>query len=179
MAELHIIFGCMYSGKSSELLKIINTYKLLDKSVLCINHSLDTRYGTNKIISHDRKEEYCFQVDNLTHVETLDIYKKSEILVIEEGHFFKDLVSFVKNSLSKNKKIYVAGLNGDYQQKSIGSINDLIPICDSVKKLDALCLICKNGTKAIFTKRITDSRDQFIVGSTETYIPVCRKHLES
>jgi thymidine kinase len=176
MAELHIIFGCMYSGKSSELLKIISRYKLLGKNVLCINHMLDTRYGKNKIISHDRKEEYCFQVDNLTHVESLENYDNSEIIIIEEGHFFKDLVSFVKNSLKKNKKIYVAGLNGDYQQKSIGFINELIPLCDSVKKLDALCLICKDGTKAIFTKRITDSTDQFIVGSTETYIPVCRKH---
>ena len=28
MAELHMIVGCMFSGKSSELLKIITNYKL-------------------------------------------------------------------------------------------------------------------------------------------------------
>ena len=53
-SQLHLIIGCMYSGKSTELLKIINYYKILEKKLFIINHELDKRYGEG-IISHDKK----------------------------------------------------------------------------------------------------------------------------
>jgi hypothetical protein len=40
--------------------------------------------------------------------------------------------------------------------KKFGNILDLIPYCDKVTKLTSLCSICKNGTLAIFSLRITD-----------------------
>ena len=50
---------------------------------------------------------------------------------------------------------------------------DLIPYCDKVIKLTALCSICKDGTVAIFSHRITEEKEQTIIGS-DNYIPVCR-----
>ena len=175
MGELHLIIGCMFSGKSSTLLSIIRRYKVLEKNILCINHASDKRYGTDKIISHDNRSEVCSQLSSLNDVSDTD-YTTSEVIIIEEAHFFNDLVEFVNRCLEDDKKVYVAGLNGDFERKPIGFINELIPLCDTIKKLDALCLMCKDGTKAIFTKRIVDSKDQYLVGSTEMYMPVCRRH---
>lgn len=179
---LHLIIGCMYSGKSSELLKIIRRYNILEKKIMAINHSIDNRYGTNKIISHDRAAADCIQVNKLLPIiqyknDYKIMYHNADIIIIEEAHFFEDLFDFVKESVDTYKKtVYVAGLNGDYEKKPIGQINDLIPLCDTVQKLDALCTICKDGTSAIFTKRIVDNDNQFLVGSNDMYIPVCRKH---
>ena len=175
MAELHLIMGCMFSGKSSELLKIINRFKLLGKKILAVNHVFDQRYGSDKIISHDKKETKCKQIELLEPLIETDEYKNAEIIAIEEGHFFSDLVSFVNTSLDNNKKIYVAGLNGDYQMKPIGQILDLVPMCETITKLSALCLECNDGTEANFSKRINANGKQIFVGSKE-YIPVCRKH---
>ena len=179
---LHLITGCMYSGKSSEILKIIRRYKILGKKIMAINHSIDNRYGTNKIISHDRAETECIQVNKLLPIIQFKNdfkikYHSSDIIIIEEAHFFEDLYKFVIESVDKyNKTVYVAGLNGDYERKPIGQINNLIPLCDTIQKLDALCTICKDGTPAIFTKRIVDDDTQILVGSQDMYIPVCRKH---
>ena len=82
------------------------------------------------------------------------------------------------NLLKNGKKIYVCGLDGDFERKKFGQILDLIPLCDKVSKLTSLCSICKNGTPGIFSKRITTEKKQTVVGS-DNYIPVCRNCYDS
>ena len=76
--------------------------------------------------------------------------------------------------LNIKKHIYVCGLDGDYQMKKFGQILDIIPMCNEVEKLSAICAMCKNGTKAYFTLRLTNEKDQKVIGA-KNYIPVCRK----
>ena len=77
-----------------------------------------------------------------------------------------------------NKKIIIAGLNGDYLRKPFGEINDLLPFCDTITKLDSFCVPCsknKKISKAIFTKRLSQSKETLLIGGKESYIPTCRK----
>lgn len=175
--EIHIIFGCMYSGKSTELLKRVNRYKFLSIPILKFNHSLDIRYGTNKIISHDGNYTECIQTNKLMSYIDDANYNDCKVIIIEEAHFFEDLYEFVIYSCyKKNKCIHIAALNGDFEKKEIGSVLKLIPECNSIIKLSALCSECNDGTPANFTKRISNDKDQFLVGSTDTYKAVCRLH---
>lgn len=180
MAELHLIVGCMFSGKSSELLKIISKYNRLKIPVCVVNHSLDKRYGENEIVSHDKKRYPSFQTDSLMSLKDNEVFKKSQGVFVEEGQFFNDLVSFYDLCMGNDKKLYVAGLNGDFQQNSMGQMTKLYPKCDTITKLNAMCSICLKAGKqntAIFTKRVVDSKEVILVDSSESYIPVCRKHL--
>ena len=175
-AELHLIIGCMYSGKSTELLRVINHYRILDIPILAISHSLDNRYGSQQIISHDKKSHPCIQTNNLINIVSYKEYGR-DVIIIEEAQFFPDLIEFVKVALNDHKTIYVAGLDGDYKQEPFGDILQLIPLCDTIKKQSALCMICKDGTKANFTKRIIENNNQTLIGSIDTYIPTCREHI--
>ena len=176
IGEIHIIFGCMFSGKSSELLKIIKKYDIMGKTQLVINNKLDIRYGENKIISHDKKEYDSLRCSELIPLLTNSKFIESEIIIIDESHFFGDLEDFVKQSCDKyHKIIYVAGLNGDYKREQIGQINNLCSQADTITKLNALCIVCKDGTPAIFSKRVVTNDSKILVGSNE-YIAVCRKH---
>ena len=80
----------------------------------------------------------------------------------------------VVDILEKNKKIYICGLDGDFNRNKFGALLDLIPLCDKVHKLTAMCSLCKNGTPGIFSLRLSNETDQTIIGS-DNYIPVCRK----
>jgi thymidine kinase len=100
----------------------------------------------------------------------------ADVILINEGQFFEDLLPAVEHMLQHNKKIYVGGLDGDFERKKFGQILDLIPLCDKVTKMTSLCGICKNGTPGIFSKRITSEKEQTVVGSNN-YIPVCRSCL--
>ena len=73
-----------------------------------------------------------------------------------------------------NKIVYICGLDGDFKQQKFGQLIDLIPVCDSLIKLHALCKIC--GCKASFTKRNTDEGNQVVIGNDNMYSAVCRKH---
>ena len=79
----------------------------------------------------------------------------------------------MKILLKYDKKVYVCGLDGDFERKKFGQILDIIPLCDKVTKLTSLCSICKNGNTGIFSKRISTETEQTVVGS-DNYIPVCR-----
>ena len=174
-AYLEIILGGMYAGKSTRLVEIYKQCKFCDIPVLVINHSLDTRYDVELLSTHDQVKIPCIKTEKLFDL-FLVTYEKSVIL-INEGQFFPDLEEFVKMLLSQNKKVYVCGLDGDFERKKFGKILDLIPLCDKVTKLTSLCSLCKNGTPGIFSKRITSEKQQTVVGS-DNYIPVCRNCYE-
>ena len=177
MGKITLIIGCMFSGKSSEIIKIYNKYKN-DKHILLINHKTDTRYGLNVMSSHNKTQLPCFTCLELTKIVGTEMYNKADIIMIDEAQFFPDLFEFATNSADiHNKELFIAGLDGDYKKEPFGDISKLISHCDDIIKLKAYCKYCNNKNKnAIFTKRIVDNKQQLLVGGYESYIPVCRKH---
>ena len=173
---LEIILGPMYSGKTSRLVDIYKQCKLCNIPVAVINHSIDTRYDSGDLLStHDKIKIPCIKTTNLFDIyENEDVYL-SKVILINEGQFFPDLYHFVKDMISNinKKKVYICGLDGDFKRQKFGEILDLIPLCDKVTKLTSICSLCKNGNPGIFSKRISDEKEQTLVGS-DNYIPVCR-----
>ena len=177
MGKITLIIGCMFSGKSSEIIRFYKRYKSIGKKILLINHIDDTRYGKNIVSSHDEIKVDCQTESQLTHLINTKLFNESDIIMIEEGQFFPDLFKFVTTSVDKyNKNIVVAGLDGDYKKEPFGDIIKLIPHSEEIIKLNALCKICNDGTYGYFTKRIVKCDKQYLVGGTNCYIPVCRKH---
>jgi thymidine kinase len=185
---LELFIGPMYAGKTSKLLDIYKQCKFCNISVTVINHSTDTRYHNTMMSTHDKIMIPCIQTIHLndvwnytkvdeTYTDECDNHIKlrnSDVILINEGQFFEDLYDIVVDMLNNNKKIYICGLDGDFQRNKFGQILDLIPLCDKVTKLTSLCSICKNGTSGIFSMRLTTEKQQTLVGS-DNYVPVCRK----
>jgi thymidine kinase len=170
-AYLELIIGPMFSGKTSRLVDIYKQCQFCNISVAVINHSIDIRYHDTMLSTHDKVMIPCIKTNTIS--EILDKLVDSQVVIINEGQFFDDLYTIVVSLLSKGKKIYVGGLDGDFERKKFGQILDLIPLCDKVTKLTSLCSICKDGKPGIFSKRLTMETEQTIVGS-DIYIPVCR-----
>jgi thymidine kinase len=185
---LELFIGPMYAGKTSKLLDIYKQCNFCNISVSVINHSTDTRYHNTMMSTHDKIMIPCIQTIHLSDVwnynkvdenysDESDNHIKlrnSDVILINEGQFFEDLYDVVLDMLNNNKKIYICGLDGDFQRNKFGQILDLIPLCDKVTKLTSLCSICKNGIPGIFSMRLTTEKQQTLVGS-DNYVPVCRK----
>lgn len=199
---LRMYLGPMYAGKTTKLIEMFNLNKdphkiIIDFDItetcyegILVNHNhieqpaIKTKnlYDTlsiykcsgNLALSHDMISVYNTTLDYSKHKELYTIKDSVEIansIYINEAQFFPDLFDFVLEQLSKKKDIYLYGLDGDFQQKKMGSILDLIPYCDFVCKLNSLCNQCKSN--AIFSKRITDSKEQYLPDE-KAYIPLCR-----
>ena len=195
---LELFIGPMYASKTTRLVEIYKQCEFCNISVVVINHTIDNRYDDELLSTHDKVKIPCIKTEKLSyvwsdsiniepklHVEERDLNSiphvqqkikvaTSDVILINEGQFFEDLYEVVVEMLKQNKKIYICGLDGDFERKKFGQILDLIPLCDKVTKLTSLCSLCKNGTPGIFSMRLTHETDQTVVGS-DNYIPVCRK----
>lgn len=177
---LEIILGCMFSGKTTQIINLANKFKSINKKVLYINYLLDTRYGQDQIISHDQQKLLSINLDKLSSLKEtyIEQYNSSEIICIDEAQFFPDLKKKIIEFCTIDKKhVIISGLNGDYKQEPFGQILDLIPHAEKVTKLNAFCKMCNNGKLAHFTKRIVKDNNTILIGGEESYLPVCRKHI--
>jgi thymidine kinase len=173
--ELNLVIGPMYSGKSTELLRIYNKFKRNYK-ILVINHQSDNRYGNNSVNTHNEDSIESISTEELCTINMGLLTLENDIILIDEGQFFNDLYVFCKNIVEKhNKIVYVFGLSGDSCRKKFGQILDLIPICDNIKHLKSICNKCENVKDASFTLRTSNSIEQVSVGGSEEYMAVCRK----
>lgn len=172
---LRLYIGCMFSGKTSELIREYTRFTKIGKKVLCINYALDNRYGDdNFVYSHNLNKMECIKYNSLMNISH-ELLMQYDVILINEGQFFQDLKDFCKLYCDKySKHIIVCGLNGDFQRNSFGQMNELISLADEVVKLKAFCTECNDGTDAIFTWRITKEIDQ--VSINNDYVPLCRKH---
>jgi len=178
-----MIIGPMFSGKTSRILEIYRKAKYCNANVIVINHSFDNRYSSkNEVVNHNNEKIPCENFTLLTDfIETLnkpenDYLKTGEtIILINEGQFFEDVKEAVIQLVEVfTFKVYVCGLDGDYMRKPFGNFLELIPYSNKITKLNSLCIQCKDGTDASFTYRISVTQDQIMIGSHESYIPVCR-----
>ena len=174
--RLELIIGNMFSGKSTELIRRINREKSINKKIIVINYAGDNRYSNNSVSTHDNTKINSLKLNNLSEFN-LNLVFQYDSFFIDEGQFFPDLYPFVKELVDTHlKHVVVSGLDGDSQRKMFGDIVNLIPICDTVDKLQAYCNKCNNGTYGPFTKKISQCTDLIDIGGSNKYIPVCRKH---
>jgi thymidine kinase len=190
---LELFIGPMFSGKTSKLLEIYKQNIFCKIPIIVINHSSDIRYHKTDLSTHDKIMIPCIQTTQLLDIWNYDNledpidedlmnihfqFREAKVVLINEGQFFPDLIQCVEELLKENKKIFICGLDGDFERKKFGNILDLIPLCDKVTKMTSLCGICKDGTPGIFSLRLTNDKEQFLIGS-DNYIPVCRKCYEN
>ena len=174
-AEMHgyvkVILGPMFSGKTTELMRIYHRYTAADIPCCVINNSLDKdRWNDNNEMSnHNGLKVPCMYLSATNLAETISLVTKYDIFLINEGQFFTNLYSVV-NILSNlyKKKVYISGLDGDFKRRKFGSILDVIPLCD-----DIVCKKCKKRD-AIYTHRLSHEQEQTVVGAADNYTSLCR-----
>jgi thymidine kinase len=178
--SLHLILGPMFSGKSTRLINHIRTFTMLEYTVFIIKPDIDKRYTTlPEICTHDQMKHNCHMVPMDAYESILDTpeYKKANVVMIEEGQFFVHIYKLVRHMLDIDKKrIFVTALNGDSQRELFGDIYKLLPLCHTMELLQALCMQCKDGTPAVYSKRKLNFDQQIQVAGNDVYEAVCGKH---
>jgi len=177
MARLEIIMGCMFSGKSSEMIRRLKRHVVIGSSVLVVNSIKDIRNPKSVLHTHDKVTFDCVKTNNLLDIPAMEQYQNANVIAIDEIQFFEGVRFFVEQALRDDKHVILAGLDGDFRQQRFGELFNVIPLADEVTKLHALCMECLDGTLGSFTKRTVEGLEQELVGDCAMYKAVCRKHL--
>ena len=186
--KLELVVGTMFSGKTTYMLSKIAFFADLGFKILYLNIEFDNR-SENTFSTHNpflNSKEYGKKGNiekNVTMIKTEYlaniVFNDYDIVLIDEAHFFDDLVPFVHKLLKYKKYVIVGSLMADFKGNKFGNAIDLIPICDDVHRLQAYCGLCAENKKcrvAIYSKRMTQTKDTVEIGGSEKYIPVCREH---
>ena len=188
IGKLDIITGTMFSGKTSYLLNKISLMVELNLKVLYINIDFDDRseleYSTHNPFFNNLDFKKRDKInENLTLIKSRDLSNIAtdayDIIMIDEAHFFDDIVKFTKKLLENKKHIVIATLIADFKGNKFGKVLDLLPICDEIIKLESYCIECskqKKINKAVYSKRITKNKESIDIGGSDKYIAVCREH---
>ena len=107
---------------------------------------------------------------------SMEEFEKATVIGIDEAQFFPDLKQFILSIETLPKRIYVAGLDGDYQRNPIGQMLECIPLCDKIDRLTGLDMMSKDGSCGLFTKRIVNETESVVIGDSNKYMTVNREN---
>ena len=158
----------MFSGKSTELIRRLKRYQIARYECLIVKYANDVRYDEDNIATHDKQTAKAVKATQLSKLKT-DPY---DVIAVDEGQFFPDLVEFCEAAAETGKTVLVAALDGTYQRKGFSNILELIPLAEHVSKLTAVCMLCFG--EGAFTKRISNDEGVEVIGGADKYMAVCR-----
>ncbi|HLX11551.1 MAG TPA: thymidine kinase [Bacteroidota bacterium] len=172
---IEVIAGCMFSGKTEELIRRMRRAQIAKQPVIIFKHGVDTRYSATHIASHDERLLPSIMVEKPN--EILARVGDAQVIGIDEAQFFSDELPAVCDHLAmKGKRVIVAGLDQDYRGKPFGPMPYLLAIAEYITKTLAICVVC--GNPADRTQRVTQERELVVVGAQNHYEARCRRCFE-
>jgi thymidine kinase len=182
---IEVITGCMFSGKSEELMRRLKRYQIADLSVAAYKPEIDDRYSED-ICSHSKNIFSAKTFKNFQHLVKILLKYKDEngefpnVIGIDEAQFLPEhIVPFVQMLAYSGSRIIISGLDLDYSGKPFGPMPDLMAIAEKVDKKTAICVARKTdgkvcGMPATRSFRIAEGDTAIIsVGAIEKYEARC------
>jgi thymidine kinase len=171
---VEVICGCMFSGKTEELIRRMNRAHIARQKVQIFKPTIDDRYGKEFVASHNANRVESIPVLN-SHEILARLDDATRIVGIDEAQFFdKAIVDVAERLAKRGLRVVVAGLDMDYRGQPFGPMPELMAIAEQVTKLTAICVVC--GAPATRSQRIAASQDQVLVGAHDAYEARCRGH---
>jgi len=163
---IEVISGCMFSGKTEELIRRLNRALIAKQKVEIFKPAVDKRYDEQKIVSHSHREIRSTPVNFADDI--LLLAGDCDVVGIDEAQFFDDAIVEVCNKLANSgKRVIVAGLDMDYEGKPFGPMPNLLAVAEFVTKVHAIC--AQTGELASFSFRLTDSKSKVLLGEKDNY----------
>ncbi len=164
-----LICGCMFSGKTTELLERIRSQG--PTQVLVIKHGRDDRYAARKIVAHGQDSQEAWTVWESSEIPDL-LKPEHRMVAIDEGHFFDAELPAICKTLAKlNVHVVITSLDLNSWGEPFAVIESVKAVADRCVVREARCNVCNRPASR--TQRLTPIIDGQIVGGPEAFEPRC------
>jgi len=184
--RLEVITGCMFSGKTEELIRRLERVRIARGKILLFKPTIDDRYSKDAVVTHYGREFAAHllppgeeTVEKLVDIVGESALAESTVVAFDEGNFFSaSLCTLCEALVEMGKRVIVAGLDLTFAGQPFGPMPTLMALADDVVKLHAVCVKC--GAPATRSQRLIDGRpappdDTVIkIGGSEVYEARCR-----
>lgn len=156
--KIVLYLGPVFSGKTTRLFQKFSKYDHLPLSAIMVKPSPSPKIE-DQIISHDGQIQKAISCSNLK--EQISQLIQYDIIGIDDGHLFPDLVEVCEDLEEKGKIIYVTALNGNEKMQPYENISRLFSRIEKIKLFHAFCYFCKETAK-------------FSIKTEQGMKPICR-----
>jgi len=184
--SLEVIAGCMFSGKTQELIRRLDQERYAGAAIQAFKPALDDRYALEAVASH---RDIRFPAIAVPSVQDLrnQLRADTRVIGIDEAQFFEEaIVDLLEELANAGRHLVVAGLELDFLARPFGPMPELMARADRLTKLQASCQYPGCGSRqATRTQRLIDGRPAspdsplVVIGGAATYQARCRHHHET
>ena len=169
---IEVIAGCMFSGKTEELIRRLRRAQIAKQSVKIFKPLIDDRYSADSIVSHNEQSLPSVQIKDINQLP--ELIGDAQVIGIDEAQFFSgDIVGICNKLANEGRRVIVAGLDQDYTGVPFEPMPQLLAIAEFITKSLAICVAC--GNPADRTQRKTTSSERVVVGAADIYEARCRQ----
>lgn len=177
--QLKVVSGCMFSGKTEDLIREANIAKFNKVKTIAVKAALDDRDPgvIQSHRSHDRSISDVTIIQSGSELEKICAGVKGSLILVDEAQFLNDdVIPSVEKIVNQGNRVVVSGLDQLYTGEPFGPMPILLSLADIVKKNKAICNIpgCQNS--ATKTQRLVEHANPVHPGGLKDYDPRCRQH---
>ena len=179
---LEVIIGPMFSGKTSELIRLVEREVYAKKKGAIFKIAFDKRYSTRQVVTHNGLKYDAYTVasnrDGLRKIEEIAASQELDVIGVDEVNFFPEELVGVLDRLADSRRVIACGLNLNFRAEPFQTTMQLAARADRVRYLSAVCVVC--GQEATRTQRLVAGKPApknsptIVVGGKEMYEPRCR-----
>ena len=179
---LEVIIGPMFSGKTSELIRLVEREVYAKRKGAIFKVAFDERYSAKQVVTHNGLRYDAYTVasspEGLAKIAELVSTEGLDAIGVDEVNFFPEALVGVLDRLADSKKVIACGLNLDFRAEPFATTMELAARADRVRYLSAVCVVC--GQEATRTQRLIGGKPApkdspvIAVGGKEMYEPRCR-----
>jgi thymidine kinase len=180
---IHVITGCMFSGKTDEMLRLIRRAEIAGRRVLLVRPAMDDRTAAGAVESRSGVTWTAQAVEDSGEIPPIVTAQRASVVAIDEAQFFDDGLPEIAELLAaEGRSVLLSGLDQDFLGRPFNSMPTLLALADEVTKLTAICTVC--GAEATRTQRMVGGRPAaaddplIVVGgmNDDRYEARCRAH---
>ncbi len=173
---IEVISGCMFSGKTEELIRRLNRAIIAKQKVEIFKPAIDKRYHKEYVVSHNESSIRSTPVNFANDI--LLLAGNCDVVGIDEAQFFDQTIVEICNTLAnQGKRVIVAGLDMDFEGKPFGPMPNLLAVAEFVTKVHAIC--AQSGELASFSFRLSEHEQQVMLGEKNEYEARSRKAFQN
>src|SRR5713226_3038545 len=183
--SLDLISGCMFSGKTQELIRRLDQARYAGSTIQAFKPALDDRYAIEAVASHREVRFPAIAVPDVAALAA-QVRDDTRVIGIDEAQFFgPEIVSLAEELADRGRHVMVAGLDLDFLARPFGPMPLLAAYADRLTKLQASCQYPGCGSRqATRTQRLVDGEPAapddplIVVAGASAYEARCRHHHE-
>ena len=180
---IHVISGCMFSGKTDELLRHLRRAEIVGRRIVLIRPAVDDRTPAGTVASRSGVAFAARSVPDSSAIPAIVSTERASLVAIDEAQFFDPgLPEICELLAAEGRSVLVSGLDQDFLGRPFNSMPILLALADQVTKLTAICTVC--GEDATRTQRMVSGRPAakddplIVIGGVadDRYEARCRAH---